>query len=204
MALEAGPYPYTDLADISDCAQKHGERPFVLLLDSLQDPQNFGSLLRTAEVTGVHGVVIPLARSVEVTPTVVNASAGASEHLLIAQSNLAQAIDRLEEQDVWIVGFDQAGQLLRDSETEKHFGRRAGPGGRRGGRGSARPDAQALRYSAAAAHARPRTSLNAAVAGSVALLSRSCAGDVCDLAGPESTINQTQSILPRPPIHRQS
>ena len=61
VALEAGPYPYADLADISDCAQKQREQLFVLLLDSLQDPQNFGGLLRTAEVTGVHGVVIPLA-----------------------------------------------------------------------------------------------------------------------------------------------
>jgi 23S rRNA (guanosine2251-2'-O)-methyltransferase len=113
VALEAGPYPYADLTDILDRGQQQGERPFVLILDSLQDPQNLGSLLRTAEVTGVHGVVMPLARSVEVTPAAVNASAGASEHLLIAQSNLSQAIDRLKEQDVWIVGLDQGGQLLQ-------------------------------------------------------------------------------------------
>ena len=91
-----------------------------MILDSLQDPQNLGSLLRTAEVVGVHGVVMPLARSVEVTPAAVNASAGASEHLLIAQSNLAQAIDRLKEQDVWIVGLDQGGQML-EAGTEKHL-----------------------------------------------------------------------------------
>jgi 23S rRNA (guanosine2251-2'-O)-methyltransferase len=120
VALEAGPYPYSDLTDILDQAQQRGERPFVLLLDSLQDPQNLGSLLRTAEVVGVHGVVMPLARSVDVTPAVVNASAGASEHLLIAQSNLAQAIDRLKQQDVWIVGLDQAGELL-EQRTEKHL-----------------------------------------------------------------------------------
>jgi 23S rRNA (guanosine2251-2'-O)-methyltransferase len=121
VALEAGPYPYADLADILERAQRKNELPFVLILDSLQDPQNLGSLLRTAEVTGVHGVVMPLARSVDVTPAVVNASSGASEHLLIAQSNLAQAIDRLKEQDVWIVGLDQAGQVL-EGRMQKHLG----------------------------------------------------------------------------------
>ncbi len=121
VALEAGPYPYADLMDILDRAQQQSERPFLLILDSLQDPQNLGSLLRTAEVTGVHGVVMPLARSVEVTPAAVNASAGASEHLLIAQSNLSQAIDRLKQQDVWIVGLDQGGQML-EAGMERHLG----------------------------------------------------------------------------------
>jgi 23S rRNA (guanosine2251-2'-O)-methyltransferase len=81
----------------------------VLILDSLQDPQNFGTLLRTAEAVGVHGIVIPLARTVEVTPSVVNASSGASEHMLIAQANLAQAIDALKDAETWIVGLDQNG-----------------------------------------------------------------------------------------------
>src|SRR5574340_251077 len=120
VALQAGPYPYADLADILERAQQQGEPPFVLILDSLQDPQNLGSLLRTAEVTGVHGVVMPLARSVDVTPAVVNASAGASEHLLIAQSNLSHAIDGLKERDVWIVGLDQAGQALEPA-LQKHL-----------------------------------------------------------------------------------
>ena len=79
------------------------------MLDSLQDPQNFGTLIRTAEALGVHGVVIPLARTVDVTPAVVNASSGASEHMLIAQANLSQTIDALKENDVWVVGLDQAG-----------------------------------------------------------------------------------------------
>ena len=83
--------------------------PFVLILDSLQDPQNFGTLIRTAEAVGVHGIIIPLARTVEVTPAVVNASSGASEHMLIAKSNLSQAIDALKDNDVWVVGLDQSG-----------------------------------------------------------------------------------------------
>lgn len=106
---EVGTYPYVEVADILDQASRKSEPPFVLILDSLQDPQNFGTLLRTAEAVGAHGIVIPLARTVEVTPAVVNASSGASEHLLIAQSNLSQAIDSLKDAETWIVGLDQHG-----------------------------------------------------------------------------------------------
>ncbi len=109
VAAEVGAYPYADVIEILERARQIPELPFVLILDSLQDPQNFGTLLRTAEAVGAHGVVIPLARTVEVTPAVVNASSGASEHLLIAQSNLSQAIDSLKDADVWIVGLDQNG-----------------------------------------------------------------------------------------------
>ncbi|MFZ5903006.1 MAG: 23S rRNA (guanosine(2251)-2'-O)-methyltransferase RlmB [Chloroflexota bacterium] len=109
IALEVGSYPYVDVMDILESARQKNVPPFVLVLDSLQDPQNFGTLLRTAEAVGVHGIVIPLARTVEVTPAVVNASSGASEHLLIAQSNLSQAIEALKAAEVWVVGLDQAG-----------------------------------------------------------------------------------------------
>jgi 23S rRNA (guanosine2251-2'-O)-methyltransferase len=109
IVAEAGAYPYSDIPDILESARARGEPPFVLLLDSLNDPQNFGSLLRTAEAVGVHGIVLPLAHSVEVTPAVVNASSGASEHLLIARWNLAQAIEVLKEAELWIVGLDQGG-----------------------------------------------------------------------------------------------
>ena len=107
--LEVSGYPYRNLSDILDLAKKRGEPPFVLLLDTLNDPQNFGTLLRTAEAVGVHGVILPLARTVEVTPAVVNASSGASEHLLIVQANLAQVMDELKENDVWLAGLDQDG-----------------------------------------------------------------------------------------------
>ncbi|MBK7316342.1 23S rRNA (guanosine(2251)-2'-O)-methyltransferase RlmB [Candidatus Villigracilis affinis] len=107
IVAEVDQYPYSDVIEILERAK--GELPFVLMLDSLQDPQNFGTLIRTAEALGVHGVVIPTARSVEVTPAVVNASSGASEHMLIAQANLSQTIDALKDNDIWIVGLDQAG-----------------------------------------------------------------------------------------------
>lgn len=107
VVAEVSSYPYSDVIEILEHAK--GEMPFILMLDSLQDPQNFGTLIRTAEALGVHGVVIPTARSVEVTPAVVNASSGASEHMLIAQANLSQTIDALKANDVWVVGLDQAG-----------------------------------------------------------------------------------------------
>lgn len=110
IVAEVGEYPYSDTVEILENAKD--ELPFILMLDSLQDPQNFGALIRTAEAVGVHGIIIPLARSVEVTPAVVNASSGASEHMLIAKSNLSQAIDALKENDVWVVGLDQSGREI--------------------------------------------------------------------------------------------
>jgi len=110
ISLEASGYPYADLTEIFELAEERKEPLFVLLLDSLNDPQNFGTLLRTAEVVGIHGIVIPLARTVGVTPAVVNASSGASEHLLVAQANLSQAITALKEAGAWIIGLEGSGQ----------------------------------------------------------------------------------------------
>ena len=107
IALEVSSYPYSTLPDILDLAAIQSEAPFILILDTLQDPQNLGALLRTAEITGVHGVLLPLARTATITPAVVNASAGASEHLLVAQANLAQSIAQLKETDIWVVGLDE-------------------------------------------------------------------------------------------------
>lgn len=117
---EVSGYSYSDVVEILDHATQKNEPPFILMLDSLNDPQNFGTLLRTAEVVGVHGVVIPLAHTVEVTPAVVNASSGASEHLRIARSNLAQVIDTLKEENVWIVGLDENGEMIGE-KTERHL-----------------------------------------------------------------------------------
>jgi 23S rRNA (guanosine2251-2'-O)-methyltransferase len=105
--LRAGPYPYVDTEDILSLAQQRGEKPFILILDLLKDPQNVGVLLRVAESVGVHGVLIQERRSVDVSPTVVNASSGAVEYLLVAQvSNLVSAMKDLKSQDVWMVGLE--------------------------------------------------------------------------------------------------
>ncbi len=106
VALQCSPYVYSDVAAVLQRAQSRSEPPFLLLLDTLQDPQNLGSLLRSAEAVGVHGVFIPPRRAASVTPSVVNASSGASEHLLIAQHNLAQLIDLLKQEEIWIYGLD--------------------------------------------------------------------------------------------------
>ena len=108
VALQVGDYPYADVADMLDLAQTANEPPFILILDVLQDPQNFGTLIRSAAAFGVHGIIIPFHRAVGVTPAVVHASSGASEHLLIAQSNLAQAIQALKQNNVWVVGLESS------------------------------------------------------------------------------------------------
>jgi 23S rRNA (guanosine2251-2'-O)-methyltransferase len=119
IVAEVSGYPYSDVIEILEHAK--GEMPFILMLDALQDPQNFGTLIRTAEALGVHGVVIPTARTVDVTPAVVNASSGASEHMLIAQANLSQTIDALKDNDIWIVGLDQAGAEIEAREASRHL-----------------------------------------------------------------------------------
>jgi 23S rRNA (guanosine2251-2'-O)-methyltransferase len=108
VALEASAYPYVGIEDILEKAKTCSESLFVLILDTLQNPQNLGTLIRTAEAVGVHGVLIPTHRAAEITPAVVSASAGASEHMLVAQLNLAQAIVELKEADAWVVGLDES------------------------------------------------------------------------------------------------
>ena len=120
VVAEVDSYSYSDIVEILEYANQKSEPPFILILDSLQDPQNFGTLLRTAEAVGVHGVIIPLAHTVEVTPAVVNASSGASEHLRIAKSNLSQAIDALKEENIWIVGLDQNGEVISE-KSDRHL-----------------------------------------------------------------------------------
>jgi 23S rRNA (guanosine2251-2'-O)-methyltransferase len=116
VALEASAYPYTGLDDILENATSHKEPLFVLILDTLQNPQNLGTLIRTAEAVGVHGVFIPTHRAAEITPAVVSASAGASEHMLVAQVNLAQAIVELKEAGAWVVGLDESPESKSPSE----------------------------------------------------------------------------------------
>jgi len=112
IALETSDYPYSNLPDVLELAAARGEPPLILILDTLQDPQNLGTLLRTAEVTGVHGVLLPFRRTATVTPAVVHASSGASEHLLVVQVNLAQAIASLKETGVWVIGLESGSEAL--------------------------------------------------------------------------------------------
>ena len=112
VAAQASSYPYADLAETLALARQRQEAPFLLALDSLQDPQNVGSLLRTAEAVGVHGVILPKDRAVGITPSVSRASAGAVEHLLVAQvTNLASTLENLKAQGIWVVGLESQPSL---------------------------------------------------------------------------------------------
>lgn len=105
--LETGDYPYVEIEECLALAAARQEPPLLLLLDHLQDPQNIGTLVRTAEAVGTHGVVLPGRRAAMITPAVVNASSGATEHLHIAVvGNLAQTIAKLQEAGVWVVGVE--------------------------------------------------------------------------------------------------
>jgi 23S rRNA (guanosine2251-2'-O)-methyltransferase len=100
-----GEYPYADLIDLLEAAKRTGKPPLIVVLDSVQDPQNLGSLVRSAHVLGAHGIVIPRDRAVAVNATVVKASAGASEHTRIALvTNLARALGELKAAGLWIAG----------------------------------------------------------------------------------------------------
>jgi 23S rRNA (guanosine2251-2'-O)-methyltransferase len=111
VAVQAGPLPDISIDDILGSMEKSLKPPLLLLLDQIQDPQNLATLLRTGEAVGIDGVILPMHRSASVTPAVVNASAGATEHLLIGGSNLAQAIQMLKEAGIWIAGLDSAPEL---------------------------------------------------------------------------------------------
>jgi 23S rRNA (guanosine2251-2'-O)-methyltransferase len=96
---------YSTLSDILALAESRGEAPFVVICDEITDPHNLGAIIRTAEVAGAHGIIIPRHRSSGVTAVVEKTSAGAVEHMLIAKvANLPSAMDELKNAGVWIYG----------------------------------------------------------------------------------------------------
>lgn len=106
---EVGGYPYVDTETIVAAGKAHP--PLILVLDCVQDPQNLGTLLRTAEAVGVDGIILPEHRAAAITPAVVNASSGAVEHLHVARvTNLTRALLGLKDADVWVAGLENAPQ----------------------------------------------------------------------------------------------
>jgi 23S rRNA (guanosine2251-2'-O)-methyltransferase len=104
-------YSYVEVEDILVHAQKKNEPPFLLVLDEIEDPHNLGALIRTAECAGVHGVIIPLHHAASVNQTVAKTSVGATAHMLIARvTNIAQTLDALKKENVWVVGTDMSGE----------------------------------------------------------------------------------------------
>lgn len=105
------PVPYAELDDILKAAEEKGEAPFLVLLDELEDPHNLGALLRTADATGVHGILIPKRRSVSLNATVAKTSAGAVEYVPVARiGNIAQTLKKLKEKGFWVAGADMDGE----------------------------------------------------------------------------------------------
>lgn len=116
--LEVGPYPYADYDDLL-AQTRDNPNALLLVLDSLQDPQNLGTLLRTAEAAGVTGIVIPEHRAVQVTPAVVNASAGAVEHLPVAMvTNLVRAVEQAKEAGAWAVAAEAVPDAVLPSAAD--------------------------------------------------------------------------------------
>ncbi|WAA09449.1 23S rRNA (guanosine(2251)-2'-O)-methyltransferase RlmB [Fervidibacillus albus] len=118
VVAQVAAYQYAQLDDLFQRAEQKKEVPFFLILDEIVDPHNLGSIIRTADATGVHGIIIPKRRSVGLTATVAKASTGAIEHVPVARvTNIRQTMDELKKRGVWIVGTDaDAKQDYRDMD----------------------------------------------------------------------------------------
>jgi 23S rRNA (guanosine2251-2'-O)-methyltransferase len=168
VALEVGDYPYVDVDDILARAKQQGEPPFLLILDHLQDPQNLGTLIRTAEAMGVHGIILPDRRAAGVTPAVTNSSAGAVERMLVARvTNLNRTIDELKERNIWVGGLDSDPEtpLLDERMLSGALALVVGSEGR----GLSRLTREKCDFLLRLAMVGEVESLNAAVAGSIVL-----------------------------------
>ena len=110
IAASVAAYRYAEIDELFELAASRNEDPFFLILDELEDPHNLGSILRTADATGVHGVIIPKRRAVGLTGVVAKTSTGAIEHVPVARvGNLAQTVEDLKKRGLWIAGTDAKG-----------------------------------------------------------------------------------------------
>ncbi|TKC14255.1 23S rRNA (guanosine(2251)-2'-O)-methyltransferase RlmB [Robertmurraya kyonggiensis] len=111
VVAQVAAYQYAELDDLFAAAEKKNEAPFFILLDEIEDPHNLGSVMRTADAVGAHGIIIPKRRAVGLTATVAKASTGAIEYIPVVRvTNMAQTIDKLKERGVWIAGTDAKGK----------------------------------------------------------------------------------------------
>ncbi len=120
---QAAAYHYTEVEDILKAAREKGEAPFLFLLDGIEDPHNLGAIIRTANLAGAHGVIIPKNRAVGLTATVAKASAGALNYTPVARvTNLGQTIDTLKKEGLWFVCADMAGTRMYDLDLKGPIG----------------------------------------------------------------------------------
>ncbi len=111
VVAQVAAYQYAELDDLFALAEKRNEAPFFLLLDEIEDPHNLGSIMRTADATGAHGIIIPKRRAVGLTATVAKTSTGAIEHIPVVRvTNMVRTIEELKERGVWIAGTDASGK----------------------------------------------------------------------------------------------
>lgn len=119
----AAAYEYAEVEDILKSAEEKGEPPFILLLDSIEDPHNLGAIIRTANQAGVHGIIIPKRRAVGLTATVAKVSAGAINYVPVAKvTNLVVVIEELKEKGLWFVCADMGGELMYNVDLKGPIG----------------------------------------------------------------------------------
>ena len=116
-------YDYSELEDIFELAQKKGEAPFVIILDNIEDPHNLGAVIRTANLAGAHGVIIPKNRAVGLTSTVARTSAGAINYTPVVRvTNIVRTIEELKKQGMWFVCADMDGTIMYDLDLKGSIG----------------------------------------------------------------------------------
>lgn len=168
IAAEVSAFRYSSLDAILASSRQRGEPPFLLILDCVQDPQNLGTLLRTAEATGVHGVILPEHHAAHVTPAVEKTSAGAVDHLLVTrETNLTKTIMRLRSEGLWVAGVESDPKAL-DFRRSSLTGPLAIVVGSEG-RGISRLVRESCDFLVSLPMKGTVSSLNAGVAGSVVL-----------------------------------
>ena len=119
----AAAYEYSTIDDMLKLAEERGEAPFLILLDNIEDPHNLGAIIRTANLAGAHGVIIPKRRAVGLTATVAKASAGAINYTPVAKvTNLTQTIKELKEKGIWFVCADMGGTTMYDLDLKGPIG----------------------------------------------------------------------------------
>lgn len=119
----AAAYEYAEVEDMLAAAKAKGEPPFLILLDNIEDPHNLGAIIRTANLSGAHGVIIPKNRAVGLTAAVARASAGALNYTPVAKvTNLAQTIEELKKQGLWFVCADMGGTVMYDLDLKGSIG----------------------------------------------------------------------------------
>lgn len=119
----AAAYEYAEVEDLLNAAREKGEPPFLILLDNIEDPHNLGAIIRTANLAGAHGVIIPKRRAAGLTATVARTSAGALNYTPVAKvTNLAKTIEELKEQGMWFVCADMGGETMYDLDLRGSIG----------------------------------------------------------------------------------